>query len=130
MALIGYGVFFLTKSISFLWNCFCKKWNDDISKIKASKAIKKKIIRSKKMGWKKRCETHGSPYSTTEKLKFYQSTNTSDSKLQILNKFCPQDPKIKWNFQVALKVTFRERDNYTHFKNGGLRDIEHVCGHK
>ena len=54
MALIGYGVFFLTKSISFLWNCFCKKWNDDISKIKASKAIKKKDNKEQKNGLKKK----------------------------------------------------------------------------
>ena len=35
------------------------------------------------------------------------------------------EPKSQVKFQAALKIVFREGDSYTHYKHGGLKDIEY-----
>ena len=37
-------------------------------------------------------------------------------------------PKNQVKFEANLKIVFREGDSYTHFKNGGLRDIGYSMG--
>ena len=58
--------------------------------------------------------TLGSPYSTIRKLKFCQTTDTPDFKLDcvkmFLRRFSAQCPSFKRKLQAVLEFLFRESD--------------------